>query len=35
LALSLPLLALFVATWGWGEAVGYLFGAGDSLAKVE
>ncbi len=35
LAASLPLLALFVAAWGWGEFVGYLSGPGDSLAKVE
>lgn len=31
---SLPLIALFVISWGWGEVVGYWFGAGDSLAKV-
>lgn len=31
---SLPLIALFVTSWGWGEVVGYWFGAGDSLAKV-
>ena len=35
LLLTLPLLALFVLAWGWGEVVGYLFGPGDSLAKVE
>ena len=32
---SLPLIALFVLAWGWGEVVGYWFGAGDSLAKVK
>jgi hypothetical protein len=32
---SLPLNALFVLAWGWGEVVGYWFGAGDSLAKVK
>jgi glycosyltransferase involved in cell wall biosynthesis len=31
---SLPLIALFVISWGLGEIVGYWFGAGDSLAKV-
>lgn len=35
LLLSLPLLALFVVVWGWGEVVGYLLGEGDSLARVE
>ncbi len=32
---SLPLIATFVLAWGWGEVVGYWFGAGDSLAKVK
>jgi len=32
---SLPLIALFVLAWGWGETVGYWLGAGDSLAKVK
>lgn len=31
---SLPLLVLFVASWGAGECVGYLLGAGDSLSRV-
>ena len=31
---SLPLLALFVSGWGWGEVVGAWFGPGDTLAKV-
>jgi glycosyltransferase involved in cell wall biosynthesis len=31
---SLPLLALFVTSWAFGEAVGYWAGPGDSLAKV-
>jgi hypothetical protein len=31
---SLPLLALFVSGWGWGEVVGAWFGPGDALAKV-
>lgn len=31
---SLPLIALFVLAWGFGEVVGYWFGAGGSLAKV-
>ncbi len=33
--LSLPLIALFVLAWGFGEVVGYWFGAGDSLARVK
>jgi hypothetical protein len=32
---SLPLIALFVLAWGWGEVIGYWFGAGNSLAKVK
>jgi hypothetical protein len=32
---SLPLIALFVLAWGWGEVVGYWLGAGDSLARVK
>jgi hypothetical protein len=32
---SLPLIATFVLAWGAGEAVGYWFGAGGSLAKVK
>jgi hypothetical protein len=31
---SLPMIAVFVIAWGWGEAVGYWRGAGDSLSKV-
>jgi hypothetical protein len=31
---SLPLLAVFVASWAFGEMVGYVAGPGDSLAKV-
>lgn len=34
LTLSLPLIAVFVVSWGIGEAVGSVFGAGDSLQKV-
>jgi hypothetical protein len=35
LALSLPLLALFIVAGSCGEFIGYLFGAGHSLSKVE
>jgi glycosyltransferase involved in cell wall biosynthesis len=31
---SLPLLAVFVVSWAFGEMVGYVAGPGDSLAKV-
>ena len=31
---SLPLIALFVSSWGAGEVVGYLRGPGDALARV-
>jgi hypothetical protein len=31
---SLPFIALFVIAWAWGEMVGYLAGAGNSLSKV-
>ncbi len=34
LARSLPLLALFVTSWGLGEVTGGLLGEGDALAKV-
>ena len=34
LAPSLPLLAVFVCSWGLGEAVGAWFGDGGALAKV-
>ena len=34
LAKSIPLISAFVVSWGAGEVVGYLFGPGDSLAKV-
>ncbi len=33
--LSLPLLAIFMAGYAAGEFVGYLFGPGESLSKVE
>lgn len=31
---SLPMLVPFAASWGFGEAVGYVFGEGNALAKV-
>ena len=31
---SLPMLFAFVWSWGFGEVVGYWFGAGKSLSKV-
>jgi glycosyltransferase involved in cell wall biosynthesis len=35
LLLSAPLLAVFMFAYAWGEAVGALFGPGDSLRRVE
>lgn len=35
LVLALPLLAVFAIASSVGEAIGYLFGPGDSLARVE
>jgi hypothetical protein len=32
---SLPLLAIFVTSWGAGEVIGYWFGAGNALSKVQ
>jgi hypothetical protein len=29
-----PLIAIYVTSWGFGEVIGYWFGAGDSLARV-
>jgi len=34
LLLSLPVLVLLILAWGFGEAVGYFFGAGSSSTKV-
>jgi hypothetical protein len=31
---SIPLIMVFVTAWGFGEVVGYLRGAGDSLSRV-
>ncbi|MEZ4414463.1 MAG: glycosyltransferase [Gemmatimonadota bacterium] len=31
---SLPLLALFVGGWAWGEVVGSLLGPGDALSRI-
>lgn len=31
---TLPLIAVFVTSWGLGEVVGYWFGAGSSLSRV-
>ncbi|MDQ2665199.1 MAG: glycosyltransferase [Gemmatimonadota bacterium] len=31
---SIPMIAIFVCAWAWGEVVGSWFGAGDSLQKV-
>lgn len=33
--LASPLIVVFSLTWAWGEFVGYLFGPGESLLKVE
>jgi GT2 family glycosyltransferase len=30
-----PVIAVFLISWAWGEAVGALLGPGDSLARVE
>jgi hypothetical protein len=35
LVCSIPVLFPFLASWAWGEAVGALWGPGNSLAKVE
>jgi glycosyltransferase involved in cell wall biosynthesis len=32
---ALPVILTFLLSWGWGEAVGSLLGAGASLEKVE
>jgi hypothetical protein len=32
---ALPLLAVFVFVWAWGEMVGYALGAGNALARIE
>ena len=32
---AMPTLLLFIVIWSVGEMVGYLFGAGDALAKIE
>ena len=32
---TLPLIALFTVVWAWRELIGYLFGSGDSLLRVE
>lgn len=34
LAPSVPFIAVFVLAWAWGELVGYVAGAGDSLSRV-
>lgn len=34
IALTAPLIAVYVTSWGLGEVVGYWFGAGDALARV-
>jgi len=33
--LATPIIGVFLLSWAWGEAIGALFGAGDSLARVE
>ena len=33
--LAAPIIGFFLISWAWGEAVGALFGPGDSLARVE
>jgi GT2 family glycosyltransferase len=32
---ALPVILMFLLSWGWGEAVGALLGSGASLEKVE
>ena len=32
---ALPMLCVFVVIWAFGEWVGYLFGQGDALSKIE
>ena len=32
---ALPYLTLFVVVWAWGEFLGYLFGPGESLTRIE
>ncbi|CAN5155451.1 hypothetical protein BH09GEM1_BH09GEM1_41280 [soil metagenome] len=34
LVMSIPMIAIFVCAWAWGEVMGSWFGAGDSLQKV-
>ena len=34
-ACCLPIIGVFLLSWAWGEAVGALCGAGDSLSRVE
>ena len=31
---ALPLIAVFICSWAWGEIVGYWAGPGDSLSRV-
>jgi hypothetical protein len=33
--IALPLLSIFMISYAFGEFVGYLFGPGQSLLKVE
>lgn len=35
LALALPSLVFFVTIWGLGEMVGYIFGSGSALSRIE
>jgi Glycosyl transferase family 2 len=32
---AFPYLALFLMIWAWGEMVGYIFGPGDALLRIE
>ena len=34
LIMSIPMIAIFVLSWAWGEVIGSWFGAGNSLQKV-
>ncbi len=33
-ARTAPLIGIYLLAWGWGEVVGYWFGAGNALARV-